>query len=114
MMAIRAVILGITLTAHMRTYRSTYKLNIRATDEAGKPVACLRAQVDVPRGKSGELFRRVEALRTARRGRTPVFPEESRMMTPRSCGGVSNAWNKLLIPVAYHCRRCQSARRWLT
>jgi hypothetical protein len=47
-----------------------YKLKIRATDEAGKPVACVRALVDVPRGKRGELFRRVEALPTVRGGRT--------------------------------------------
>ncbi|CAK0839561.1 unnamed protein product [Prorocentrum cordatum] len=46
-----------------------YRLKIRAIDAAGKHVACLQANVQVPRGKSGELFRRIQALPNAHNGR---------------------------------------------
>jgi len=46
-----------------------YKLKIKAVDAFDKQVACVRAHVEIPRGKSGELFRRVQGVNTAQRGR---------------------------------------------
>jgi hypothetical protein len=46
-----------------------YKLKMKAVDAFDKQVACVRAHVEIPRGKSGELFRRVQEMNTAHRGR---------------------------------------------
>jgi len=46
-----------------------YKLKIAAVDAFAKPVACVRAHVEIPRGKSGEVFRRVQGVSTGHRGR---------------------------------------------
>ncbi|CAK0856455.1 unnamed protein product [Prorocentrum cordatum] len=54
-----------------------YRLKIRAVDSAGRAMTCLRVHVDVPRGKSGELFRRVQALPVAHAGRVLMSGAES-------------------------------------
>merc|ERR1712048_467315 len=37
-----------------------YRVNVTAVDELGKPVVCVTGALNVPRGKKGQLFRRVE------------------------------------------------------
>mmetsp|Transcript_81950 Transcript_81950/g.232005 ORF Transcript_81950/g.232005 Transcript_81950/m.232005 type:complete len:254 (-) Transcript_81950:249-1010(-) len=41
-----------------------YAVRVQAIDEAGLPVACVSGGLEVPRGKGGQLFRRVQATST--------------------------------------------------
>ncbi|CAK0869725.1 unnamed protein product [Prorocentrum cordatum] len=86
----------------------SYRLKIKAVDTSAKQVACVRAHVEIPRGKSGEIFRRVQAVSATRRGRAleVVTRACSCDLSDPVCGDDGNTYESMCQA---HCARVDVA-----
>ncbi|CAK0891041.1 unnamed protein product [Prorocentrum cordatum] len=86
----------------------SYRLKIKAVDTSARQVACVRAHVDIPRGKSGEVFRRVQAVSATRRGRALELVTRacSCDLSDPVCGDDGNTYESMCQA---HCARADVA-----